>query len=608
MGFGGYSAFQWLFGGEVRYTGPVDTVRVQKVQLRITEGGELESSANSDIKCKVKVKKGVTIKISSVIDDGTEVRGGNLPEVSAAMIGMFLSRPSPLAVSPAYDVATVALEQEYYPQIADPGTLLVELDATPLEEELKDQQVIRDKAYAEYMSAVYETKIVEKQNAIDMQKALGDYEIACVELEKYKKGDFEVESADLDKKIKDALSNVLLWQKRYPWLLSMQQRGYYTPTQVEAEIAKKNSDELLLKNLLKQREILDDYTRKKMITELEVKKKIAKLAIEITEEQNRAKLEQARANEETKRSLYEQEEERYREILERIRMCKIYAPRDGLVIYHVPEQSRWGRGSSQSIIAPNEPVDYDQKLMQIPDLTKMQVKARIHEAMIKYLRSVDHRYPETWKPAIIRVSAYPSKLYKGYVKKVATVASKQDWLSTDVRVYETIIVLADCEDLQQRRLKPGMSATVTIIAYETPKPVLTIPVQAVVGSIGMGKKQKCFVIDEDGHPELRDIVVGMSNEQVVEVVSGLKEGERVALDPESLLPKDSDLRAVSSGTSPRYPGGFPRGGRPGMGRGKGTGKGPRGKADPSRGGAKEDSGKAGAGGGRTRPPAARPKQ
>ena len=43
------------------------------------------------------------------------------------------------------------------------------------------------------------------------------------------------------------------------------------------------------------------------------------------------------------------------------------------MIYYVPEQTRMGSGSTQSIVAQGEPVREGQKLMRIPDLTKMMV-------------------------------------------------------------------------------------------------------------------------------------------------------------------------------------------------------------------------------------------
>ena len=79
------------------------------------------------------------------------------------------------------------------------------------------------------------------------------------------------------------------------------------------------------------------------------------------------------------------------EIEDEIKKCLILAPQDGLVVYYVPEQSRFGSGSQQSIIAQGEPVREGQKLMRIPDLSKMVVNTRVHEAMISRVRG------EKWK-------------------------------------------------------------------------------------------------------------------------------------------------------------------------------------------------------------------
>ena len=53
-----------------------------------------------------------------------------------------------------------------------------------------------------------------------------------------------------------------------------------------------------------------------------------------------------------------------------------------MVVYYVSEQSRYGSGSQQSIIAQGEPVKEGQKLMRIPDLRRMLVNTKVHEAMV----------------------------------------------------------------------------------------------------------------------------------------------------------------------------------------------------------------------------------
>src|SRR5207244_2851539 len=118
-----------------------------------------------------------------------------------------------------------------------------------------------------------------------------------------------------------------------------------------------------------------------------------------------------------------------------------------------------------------------------------------------------------------------------------------DWMSSDVKVYQTMVSIDDTV----MDLKPGMSAEVTILAEETTEPVLTVPIQAVAGSIGMGTKRKCFVV-VDGQPRERDIELGRSNDKMVEVKAGLQEGDRVVLNPRPLLGEKSGMKTGTPAT------------------------------------------------------------
>ena len=101
-------------------------------------------------------------------------------------------------------------------------------------------------------------------------------------------------------------------------------------------------------------------------------------------------------------------------------------------------------------------------------------------------------------------------------------------------------------------LKPGMSAEVTIIADETKEPVLTIPIQSVLGSIAMGAERKTYLLDENDQPQLRDITVGTSNDKMVQVIKGINEGDRVVLNPRSLLGDNTELKPGVPGRSRGY--------------------------------------------------------
>src|SRR5205823_6545312 len=117
----------------------------------------------------------------------------------------------------------------------------------------------------------------------------------------------------------------------------------------------------------------------------------AERALDRVKKQAVAKEAQADADRKAKQSVYAQEQSKYGEIEEEIRKCIITAPQDGLVVYYVPEQARFGMGQQQSVVAQGEPVREGQKMMQIPDLSKMLVNAKVHEAMVTRVKG------ERWK-------------------------------------------------------------------------------------------------------------------------------------------------------------------------------------------------------------------
>jgi hypothetical protein len=192
------------------------------------------------------------------------------------------------------------------------------------------------------------------------------------------------------------------------------------------------------------------------------------------------------------------------------------------------------------------------------------------------------------------------------VKTVATVASQADWMSADVKMYQTMVAID--EPIQD--LKPGMSAEVTIFASNTLENVLTVPLQAILGTPAAGAQRKCFVLNGT-EVEERDIIVGMSNDKMAEIRDGLQAGEEVVLNPRALLNDKSRLRPAGgkakageeSVDQPAVEGqGGPPNGQPGeWKKGGGDGERRKGGGDGERrkggGGEWKKGGQAGGGGG-----------
>jgi multidrug resistance efflux pump len=567
-------------------------VRKERMQLTVVERGALESAVNRDVVCRVKNKSqqanSMATTIRSLIDDGTRVKQGQL---------------------------------------------LDELDSSSFQEQLKQQKITVDQAEAAKISAEENYNIVINQNESDIKTAEITLALAKIELQKYLEGDYEFKKKDYLGQLAIAQSDLEMWEERAAWSKRMAKRKVVTESQAQSDSARLQSARIALEKVQEQLRVLDDPKYGEKVKEVTTRKNAveqAELALDRAKKQARAKEAQADADRKAKLSVYSQETSKYGEIEEEIRKCIVTAPQDGLVIYYIPEQARFGQGQQQSVVAQGEPVREGQKMMQIPDLSKMQVNTKVHEAMITRLKGerwkrtgfsdgvqaallntdplsalLGHfafnqsrqEFAEKYKeheqemlysgqPALIRVDALNEVgVMKGHVRTVANTASQQDWLSSDVKVYQTMIAIGENND----GLKPGMSAEVTIFTDSRADAVLAVPTQAVIGTAASGKTRHCYVLGKDGVPAPREIEVGMSNEKFVEVVSGLDEGEEVILNPRAVMSeKDQAKLRASGGDQPAGPNiEMPKekdGKGKGKGRGDGKGKGRQGGARGGRGG------------------------
>lgn len=557
-------AYFWLLGPKAPFNGPTWTVKREKLVLTIVERGSLESADNKDFVCRVKAKSqsGIATTIKWLVDDGTYVKGGEpFPAIYTSTLGLLGSgTASPL-------VAAGALRPGRHR-----GEKLIELDDSALQENLKEKNIEVDNALAAYIKAEEDYKIQLIDNENDIQKAFNNYLIARLNLEKYIGKTWQDDPAtiagalamlamgsharaiegvmslqahiqpdgDYQAKLQETMGNIELargdrdsWLERSSWSRRMWKLGFMSKTQADADQSRQESAEYSLTKLETNLRILEKFER--VVTETDLRSKVAiayrdLLKARLGAEANASTKDSDRKS---KKSVLDQRVGQQKDIIEEISKCKMYAPIDGLAIYYIPESTRGGFGK-QALVAVGENVSEGQKLMQIPDLTRMLVNTRVHEAMYSHV--------EAGQKALVRVEAHAGRLLKGHVTQVKNTPSAQDWLSSDVKLYQTMVSIDD--SIEDLNLKPGFSAEVTIFADESTGNVLTVPIQSVVGSIKNGQKRKCFVVDADGQPQERDIVVGMNNDKVVEVSKGLEEGEKVVINPIPLLTgENSKLKA-----------------------------------------------------------------
>jgi len=288
-------------------------VKREKLLLSIVERGSLESQNNNDIYCRVKARSQnstVSSTIRWIIDNGTHVKQGQL---------------------------------------------LVELDDSGLQEQRAQQEIVVSQAEAAWKQAQEAYGIQEIQNNTDLKEAELEVKLATIDLEKYTKGDYEQTKADIDGKRIIALSDLQMLRDRSAWAERMMKKGYYSQTQSLAEQSRLEGAQIALQKIDEEARVLK-YNKERSETDYGNKVILAELKVKRVKKQAEAKLNQLRDDRDSKQKVFEKEDRRLDEILGEIVKCQIRAPQPGMVVYYLAEQSRFGSGSQQSIVAQGEPV------------------------------------------------------------------------------------------------------------------------------------------------------------------------------------------------------------------------------------------------------------
>lgn len=159
-----------------------------------------------------------------------------------------------------------------------------------------------------------------------------------------------------------------------------------------------------------------------------------------------------------------------------------------------------------TMVAPGTPV------ANIIDISRLKVRVSLPEKDVFKVKTGDR--------VSLKTDVYPGMVYSGSVE---TISSKAD----NGHNYPVDIVLPNNS---KNPLKAGMFAQVEFQTLGK-RHALTIPRASILNSI---KNPQVFVV-ENGVAKLKDIVVGKEANHKIEVVSGLKQGERVVTSGQNNL-------------------------------------------------------------------------
>ena len=393
------------------------------------------------------------------------------------------------------------------------GEVVCELDSSVLREEAKQQEITVTQAEAALATAREALEIQKTQNESDIAAAKLASELAKLDQRKFQFGDYVQQQSELQGNVAIAEEELARAKETLEFTKDQVKKGYMSQNEYEAaRIAVKQAD-LKVANATALLEVLEDYTLPRTMAELEANAKEFELELQRVKLKADSALTQAQKTVEAAELTYEVEKERLERLKTQIANCVLRAPQDGEVVYAVSESRR----SEPVIIEEGATVRERQPLINLPDVTKMKVEARVHESLIRAV--------EKGLKSRIRVDAYPGEIYNGVISHVSSVPMSGSWPNIDLREYPTEIQLTD--DVEKvRRLRPGLTAQVEILV-DNRKNVLQVPIQCVVT---VADTQIAYVATA-GKVERRTLKIGQSNQSHIEIIDGIEEGEQVVMNP-----------------------------------------------------------------------------
>ena len=229
------------------------------------------------------------------------------------------------------------------------------------------------------------------------------------------------------------------------------------------------------------------------------------------------------------------------ESAENFRGSNIVAPMDGVVLTK-------GVEIGESITSGVSSFNAGTVLFTVADTSRMIVKAGINEVDIGKIRVA--------MPVKVTLDAYPKVLFNGKIDRIAPAVRVDD----KVRVFDVEIRL----DTQGHELRSGMTANIEVVGERKNK-VLSVPVESVfkrdeqeVVYVKKAIDPKAFAeeskkdekkdgqqasADKDAWKKFFDkrvVVTGLADTSHVEILSGLKAGEEVALEDPTLTKADKE--------------------------------------------------------------------
>jgi len=398
------------------------------------------------------------------------------------------------------------------------GDRLMELDTSKLRDSRVDQEIRVQNAWASWIDA-NETLAVAKNQAIsDVNMAELDLLFAKTDLRKYNdpNGEYhnQLEAAQND--IRLAQEELARAEETLKWSDRLYAEKYISLTEMQADTLSRNRSDAKVKVAKNNLMLLEQYTYKRSMAKFESDVYQAEMALERAHRKAKADVVQKEAGLNAKTQEYEREKFKLVKMEDQLTKAVVLAPTDAMVIYATSARGG-GRGyDERRPLQEGIEVFERQELFYLPTAMSTKAEVAIHESSLEKVR--------VGLPARITVDALSGKEFIGTVARIAPLPDPQSmYMNPDLKVYNSDVYLDEADP----ELRTGMNCKVEIIVARYDDAIY-VPVHTVVRVDG---KPTVYILKEDGTQEERKVEIGLDNNSMVRIISGLKEGEPVVLAP-----------------------------------------------------------------------------
>ena len=388
------------------------------------------------------------------------------------------------------------------------GDELVRLDPTPFEERIQELEgeILSLKAAVEGERQ----KVEWQKNQVDREIRSGEYslKVARLDLKKVVEGEGPLNLAQYQEEMRAAREESGRYAAYIKDLEKLKKKGFGNLTEIA--LAKDKFSELKDK-YDSARSKYNSYKAHVLPSLIETAKsqvERAEIELEQTHKGGTYKIAQAHAALGEVVGKLESKKSALARAREEVEKTVIRAPCAGIAILF--ETFRDGEKRKPRI---GDKVWQNQPLLYLPDITSLIVKTQVRE--------IDLHKVHLGQSCRVTIDAYPNAHFQGEVIFLGVMADNRLAASKGEKYFRVRVALEGQDD----RMRPGMTARVSILSEALETSVLTVPIQAVFRN---GGETFCYRQGLNGLDKVA-VQLGRENEDLVEILSGLETGDKVSL-------------------------------------------------------------------------------